>query len=278
MARSDRPAEDYTIDELMSVCIARQLKDGEIVAQGLATPLVVAGYLLAKLTHAPNLRFDSAIGQALCEDWAPVGLARIEDLWLGKALMGDGFVRAAADVLPRVAPTEFFRPAQIDAQGNFNNIAIGSDYERPFMRLPGTGGIPDVTVVSHNVYIYVPRHSKVTFVEKLDFVSGLGHVPVRPHGAGPRYCITDLGQFDWASGRMRLTSYHPGVDIQRIQRRTGFELEIAPDVHETPPPTVEEVRLLREEIDPLGVRKLELLGGQARKDLIREILRQEGAL
>ena len=103
MARSDRPAEDYTIDELMSVCIARQLKDGEIVAQGLATPLVVAGYLLAKLTHAPNLRFASAIGQALCEDWAPVGLARIEDLWLGKALMGDGFVRAAADVLPRVA-------------------------------------------------------------------------------------------------------------------------------------------------------------------------------
>lgn len=278
MASPAQLAEDYSVDELMSACIARQLDDGEIVAQGLATPLVVAGYLLAKLTHAPNLRFASAIGQALCEDWAPLGLARIEDLWLGKALMGDGFIRAAADVLPRVAPKEFFRPGQIDEQGNFNNIAFGEDYERPFMRLPGTGGIPDVSVISDHVYIYVPRHSKVTFVEELDFVSGLGHIPDRPHGAGPRYCITDLGQFDWANGHMRLTTIHPGVDMKRIRRKTGFELEVAPNVHETPRPTVEEVRLLREEIDPLRVRKLELLGGQARKDLIRSILEQEGAL
>lgn len=270
-------AGDYTVDELISVCISRQLRDGELVAQGLATPLVAAGVLLAKLTHAPNLRFASAIGQALCEEWAPLGLARIEDLWLGKALMGDGFIRAAVDVLPRHTPKEFFRPAQIDARGNFNNIAIGEDYSRPFMRLPGVGGIPDVTVLSDQVYIYVPRHSKVTFVETLDFRSGLGHEPGRPHGAGPCYCITDLGQFDWANGRMRLTSWHPGVEIKRIQRRTGFKLEIVPDARETPPPTAEEVRLLREEIDPLGVRKLELLGGQARKDLIRDILRQEEA-
>ncbi len=278
MMQPARPADDYTVDELMCVCIARQLEDGEMVAQGLATPLVAAGYLLAKLTHAPHLRFASAIGQAICEDWAPLGLARVEDLWLGKALMGDGFIRAAAEVLPRFTPKEFFRPGQIDAQGNFNNIAFGESYERPFMRLPGTGGIPDVTVLSDAVYIYVPRHSKVTFVERVDFVSGLGHVPGRAHGAGPRYCITDLGQFDWADGRMRLTTYHRGVTVERIQGRTGFELEIAPGVSETPPPTAEEVRLLREVIDPLGVRKLEMLGGQARKDLIRHILEQEGAL
>ncbi|HEC23640.1 MAG TPA: hypothetical protein ENI95_12075 [Chloroflexi bacterium] len=273
-----QPADDYTVDELISVCIARQLEDGEIVAQGLATPLVVAGYLLAKLTHAPNLRFASAIGQAICEDWAPLGLATIEKLWLGKALIGGGFVRAATEILPRFAPKEFFRPAQIDAQGNFNNIAIGKDYRKPYMRLPGTGGIPDVTTFSEHVYIYVPRHSKVTFVERVDFVSGLGHSPERRRGAGPRYCITDLGQFDWANGRMRLISYHRGVEPRRIQRRTGFELEIAPDVHETPPPTEEEVRLLREEIDPLGIRRLEMLGGTARKELIRTILEREGVL
>ena len=273
-----QPADDYTVDELISVCIARQLEDGEIVAQGLATPLVVAGYLLAKLTHAPNLRFASAIGQAICEDWAPLGLATIEKLWLGKALIGGGFVRAATEILPRFAPKEFFRPAQIDAQGNFNNIAIGKDYRKPYMRLPGTGGIPDVTTFSEHVYIYVPRHSKVTFVERVDFVSGLGHSPERRRGAGPRYCITDLGQFDWANGRMRLISYHRGVEPRRIQRRTGFELEIAPDVHETPPPTKEEVHLLREEIDPLGIRRLEMLGGTARKELIRTILEREGVL
>jgi acyl CoA:acetate/3-ketoacid CoA transferase beta subunit len=272
------PAEDYTVDELMSVCISRQLEDGEMVAQGLATPLVVAGFLLAKRTHAPNLRFASAIGQALVDDWAPLGLARIEDLWLGKAVIGGGFVRAVAEVLPRFTPKEFFRPGQIDAHGNFNNIAFGDDYARPFMRLPGTGGIPDVSVISDHVYIYVPRHSKVTFVEQVDFVSGLGHVPGRPNGAGPRYCITDLGQFDWANGRMRLASIHRGVAMARIERKTGFTLEVAPGVGETPPPTVEEVRLLREEIDPLGVRRLETLGGGARKNLIREILAAEKAL
>lgn len=271
-------ASDYTIDELISVCIARQLEDGEVVAQGIATPLVVAGYLLAKLTHAPNLRFASAIGQAICEDWAPLGLARIEELWLGKALVGGGFTRAVTEVLPRMAPKEFFRPAQVDVHGNFNNIAFGKDYDHPQMRLPGTGGIPDVSVFSNHVYLYVPRHSKVTFVEKVDFVSGLGHVAGRLRGTGPQYCITDLGQLDWQDGRMRLISYHRGTTVEHVQRKTGFELVIAPHLQETPPPTSQEVSLLREEIDPLGIRKLEILGGQARKDLIRAILEQEGAL
>ncbi len=278
MPSSSQPAEDYTVDELISVCIARLMEDGETVAQGLATPLVAAGFLLAKLTHAPNLRFASAIGQGIAEDWAPLGLARIEDLWLGKALMGSGFIPAVTEVMPRFAPKEFFRPGQVDAAGNFNNIAFGQSYEKPYMRLPGTGGIPDLTIFSHNIYLYVPRHSRVTFVEKVDFVSGLGHTPDRTCGAGPRYCITDLGQFDWAAGRMRLTSIHRGVTPAHLQRKTGFELDIAPGVRETLPPTEEEVRLLREEIDPLGVRKLEMLGGQARKDLIRDILEKEGAL
>lgn len=269
---------DYTTDELICVCIARQLDDGEIVAQGIATPLVVAGYLLAKHTHTPNLRFASAIGQALCEEPAPIGLARVEELWLKHALIGGGFTRAACEILPRFAPKEFFRPGQIDPRGNFNNIAIGKDYQRPRMRLPGTGGIPDVSTFSDKIYIYVPRHSRVTFVEKLDFVSGLGHTPDRIRGAGPRYCVTDLGQFDWANGHMRLTTYHPGVAIDRIQAKTGFEFETAPDVTETLPPTAEDVRLLREVIDPLSVRKLELLGGSARRDLLREILEQEGVL
>ncbi|MAS33436.1 MAG: hypothetical protein CL610_05480 [Anaerolineaceae bacterium] len=269
---------DFTIDELISVCIARQVVDGEVLAQGINTPLVTAGLILAQCTHAPNVRFASAIGQAICQDWAPLGVGRIEDLWLGKALMHVGFAAAAADLLPGYNPKEFFRPAQVDSCGNFNNVAFGKDYRRPRMRLPGTGGMPDVTTYSDHIYLYVPRHSRVTFVEQVDFVSGLGHVPLRKRGHGVNYLISDLGQFDWANGRMRLISYHPGVSIERVQAKTGFTLEIAPDVHETPPPTAEEVRLLRDEIDPLGVRKLETLGGSARKDLLREILEREGAL
>lgn len=266
---------DYTIDELISVCISRQIEDGELVIQGLATPLVTAGYLLAKLTHAPNLLFASAIGQALCRDWAPLSLSRVEDLWLDKAMVNLGFTRSAAELLPVFCGKEFFRPAQVDPHGNFNNVVIGSDYARPMLRLPGSGGIPDVTTFSDRVYLYVPRHSRAVFVEQLDFVSGLGHTAARTRGAGPCYLISDLGQFDFARGRLRLTALHPGVSLDKVQQKTGFPLEIAPDLTETAPPGVQELRLLREEIDPLGIRRLETLGGGARKRLLREILENE---
>ena len=273
---------DITRDEIMVVCMARQVRDGEIVAQGLATPLVAAAYLLARHTHAPNLYFASAIGQSVCRHPAPLGLTHVESLWLDRSLNNVGFVRAAADMLPRLRPMEFFRPGQIDSAGNFNNIAFGADYRRPRMRLPGTGGIPDVTTFLENIYLYVPRHSRVTFVAKLDFLSGLGYHPARRHGAGPRYLVTDLGQFDFQGGGsspyagcMRLLSYHPGVEIRRIQARTGFELDIAPDVHETPLPTPEELAILREQVDPLGIRQLESLGGAARRQRLHEIIAHE---
>lgn len=271
-------AYDYTIDELICVCIARQVEDGEVLTQGINTPLVAAGYILAKCTHAPNVRFASAIGQSICEDWSPLGLARAEDMWLKHGLMHVGFVAAAVDLLPKYKPKEFFRPAQVDAAGNFNNIAFGKDYFRPRLRLPGSGGIPDVTTYSEQVFLYVPRHSRVTFAERIDFISGLGHNAQRKRGTGPRYLISDLGQFDWAHGRMRLTSLHRGVTIEDVQRKTGFPLQIAPDLTETPAPSFAELDLLRTTIDPLGVRKLETLAGAARGDHLRWILEQEGAL
>jgi acyl CoA:acetate/3-ketoacid CoA transferase beta subunit len=262
----------FTSDEIMAVCISRQIVDGEVVVQGLATPLVAAGYLLARYTHAPHLYFASAIGQSLCREPAPLGLTRIESLWLDRALVNVGFVTVSADVLPNLKPKEFFRPGQVDRFGNFNNIAFGKDYRHPRMRLPGTGGIPDVTTIAERVYLYVPRHSRVTFVSELDFVSGLGHHPARKHGAGPRYLISDMGQFDYSEGRMRLISYHPGMSIAQIQARTGFELDLAPGVCETPPPDPEELRLLREEIDPLGIRRLEALSGAERRTLLHKII------
>jgi glutaconate CoA-transferase, subunit B len=270
-----KQTSDITPDEMMVTCISRQVQDGELVAQGLATPLVACGYLLARHTHAPKLNFVSAIGQGLCQQPAPMSLLRIESLWLDRALTNIGFVQAAADVLPHFRPKEFFRPGQIDAVGNFNNIAFGKDYldgGLPRMRLPGSGGIPDVTTFIDDIYLYVPRHSRVTFVSQVDIRSGLGHSPERTHGAGPKYLVSDMGQFDYANGRMRLVSYHPGVSIAQIQARTGFELEVAPEVQETLPPTPEELRLLRQTIDPLGIRRLELLSGSARREALHEIM------
>jgi acyl CoA:acetate/3-ketoacid CoA transferase beta subunit len=269
---------EATLDELISVCISRQVVDGELLAQGINTPLVMAGYILARLTHAPKVQFASAIGQAIGVEWAPLSVARAEDHWLTKGLIHVSFAEAALDLLPGFHPKEFFRPAQVDQAGNFNNIAFGRDYRRPRMRLPGSGGIPDVTPFSDRIYLYVPRHSKLTFVEKVDFVSGLGHSPERKAGTGPRYLVSDLGQFDWADGVMRLTSLHPGVSVEDVRRKTGFDLQIPTTPATTPEPSCDELRLLREVIDPLGVRRLEMLGGSARKEHLRWILEQENAL
>lgn len=268
----------YSIDELMCVCIAKQVRPGQLWAQGISTPLVMAGLILAKLTHAPDVRFMSAIGQGITQEWAPLRLCRVEDSWLTQSLLHVGFISGALDVLPSVAPLEFFRPAQVDARGNTNNVAFGRDPQRPRMRLPGSGGIPDVSVQYDHMHLYVPRHSRVVFREPIDFVSGLGHVPQRVRGAGPRYLISDLGQFDWHEGRMRLISVHPGWTAEAVQGKTGFELTIAPDLQQTPAPTAEHLRLLREVIDPLHVRKLETLSGATRKALLREIIEQEQAL
>jgi acyl CoA:acetate/3-ketoacid CoA transferase beta subunit len=271
---------EITPDEIMICCIARQIQDGEVVAQGLATPLVAAGYLLARYTHAPHLYFASAIGQGVCRNPAPLGLSRVESLWLDRALTNIGFVRAVTEALPCLQPKEFFRPGQIDPGGNFNNIAIGKNYfdinpPRPRLRLPGCGGIPDVTTFISDIHLYVPRHSRATFVPTLDISSGLGHHRLRRHGKGPNYLISDLGQFDFYQGKMRLVTIHPGVRVEQIQSRMGFELLTAPDLHETPLPTDTEIRLIREEIDPLGIRRLEMLGGASRKQLLREILAME---
>jgi glutaconate CoA-transferase subunit B len=279
---------NYTIDELICVCIARQIEDGEVVAQGIATPLVAAGYILAKLTHASNVAFVSAIGNSICYEWAPLSLSHIEEIWLGRATHILSFAEIACTVLPTFSPREFFRPAQVDPYGNFNNAVIG-DYQTlrpgsgqaPRLRLPGCGGIADVTAFSPRIYLYVPRHERRVFVEQLDFRSGIGFLSGEGEeerqqrgitSPGPRYLVSDLGQFDYAHGRMRLISRHPGVSVAEVQAQTGFPLEVTPDVTETPPPTPEQVRLLREEIDPLGVRRLECLSGGERRAVLREII------
>jgi len=250
------------------------------MAQGIATPLVVAGYILAKLTHAPDLIFAVAIGGCATDSWAPLSISRAEEASLERPLYIFGFDEVVGTLMFTLQPKEFFRPAQVDPRGNFNNVVLG-DYYAPKLRLPGCGGIADVTNYSSQVYLYVPRHSRAVFVERLDFVSGVGVLEEEQRrglsilSPGPRYLVTNLGTFDFEGGQMRLLSYHPGVNVEKIQKKTGFPLAMAPDLHETPPPSAEEVRLLREEIDPLGIRELERLSGGRRRGKLREIIERE---
>jgi len=271
----DSIALNITPDEIMVNCISHQVADGEVIVQGLATPLVAAAFLLARRSHAPNLYFASAIGQGISKTPAPLGLTRIENYWLEYNIKSTGFTQVTCEVLPWLKPKEFFRPAQVDPQGNFNNIAFGQSYSQPRMRLPGTGGIPDVTTFSSQNYLYVPRHSRITFVPRLDFRSGMGYNDHRIHGSGPRYLISDLGVFDFQDGSLRLLSIHPGVTLDQITHRTGFPFQVSETLHETPLPTIFELQLLRTEIDPLGIRRLEFLPGSARRELLRDIIRIE---
>lgn len=269
---------EFTIDELMVVCIARQVENGDVLAQGLATPLVAAGYLLAWRTHAPDACFASAIGQTICREGAPLRLARTETLWLDRAMNAFGFAAAVLDLMPSVPFKEYFRPGQVDPHGNFDNLAIGSDLRRPRLRLPGVGGIPDVTTYSHGVYLYVPKHSRVTFVGHVQRMTGLGHHAARRAGSGPVSMLTDLGMFDYPDGRMRVRSLHPGVDFETVQTHTGFELQRPASSETTPPPTDRELSLIRDEIDPLGIRRLEFLAGPERRLALKELLLAEAAL
>lgn len=275
LKQPDTQAAAWTIDELICVCLARRINDGEVVALGLATPLPAAAAVLAQHTHAPQLFFASAIGQTFCQRGPALGLTTAEGQWLEAALNSFGFVQAAADYLPRSRPKEFFRPGQVDPAGNFNNVSFGRDYRRPRLRMPGVGGIPDVSVVMDHVELYVPRHSRVTFVKQLDWRSGLGHTSDRRWGSGPQWLVSDLGQFDFEGGRMRLKSLHPGVTLERIRRKTGFELEVAEDLHETEPPSEAELEALRRQADPFGLRRLEMLGGPERRRVLREIIDAE---
>ncbi len=261
-----------TPDEIMVTCISHLVTDGEVIVQGIATPLIAAAFLLARRTHAPNLYFASAIGQGISQTPAPLGLTRIENYWLEHNLNNTSFTQVTCEILPWLKPKEFFRPAQVDPNGNFNNIAFGQSYSQPRMRLPGTGGIPDMTTFSNQNYLYVPRHSRITFVPRLDFLSGMGYSDQRHQGSGPILLISDLGVFDFLDGCMRLLSIHPGVSLETITHRTGFPFQVTTNLDETPLPSDLELRLLRTEIDPLGIRRLEFLPGSARRVLLKEII------
>jgi acyl CoA:acetate/3-ketoacid CoA transferase beta subunit len=149
--------------------------------------------------------------------------------------------------------------SQLDRFGNQNISCIG-DWARPKRQLLGVRGAP-VNTLNNPVSYWVPRHSPRIFVERVDMVSGVGY----DHAAGARYhriprVVSDLGVFDFETRdrSMRIASLHPGVTVEQIQGATGFDLAIGPDVPYTRDPSADELRLIREVIDPTGAREREV--------------------
>jgi len=275
--------EEYTIDELMTVLMAREVRNDDIMIVGVATPMVWAAFTLAKLTHAPEAIYHYIMGNTFVYEPRQVSLLYLE-MNTKRAYRFQNSVECTLESLPsdKLTTIEWFRPAQIDQYGNTNNICIG-DWDKPKVRLPGCAGIADFSMFySRGSFLYTPRHNSRTFVssEKLFFVSGVGFQDGKKSecgGAGPQCVITNLAylDFDPQSKRLRLKSKHPDVDVKIIQDSTGFDLLLPNKIEETKPPTKKELNLLREKVDPLSIRKLEVLSGTERKTLLNEIIKKE---
>jgi len=276
-------SEDYTIDELMTVLMSREVRNDDVMIVGVATPMVWAAFTLAKVTHAPDAIYHYIMGNTFVMEPRQVSLLYLE-MNTARAYRFQNSVECTLESLPsdKLTTIEFFRPAQIDEYGNTNNICIG-DWNKPKIRLPGAAGILDFSMFyAHGSFLYTPRHDTRTFVpsERLDFISGVGFPDGKPSicgGSGPQCVITNLAylNFDDNTKRMKLGSIHPGVDLETVKESTGFELITQNELKETIPPTIKEIKLLREKVDPLNIRKLEVLSGNEREELLDDIIQKE---
>ncbi len=265
--RNSPAAEDYTVDELMVTVLADQFRNGDQCCNGMASFIPVAAFMLARLTHAPDLVWlPSSGGLESRPDRIPASTLEAP-LWRDSIM----YIEQYGDFWNFVLNGRWIEKfcvgaAQLDQYGNANNSVIGDDFHAPKVRLPGTAGLADMGSIGKKLYYWNPNHSPRSMVEKVDFVSAAGYLD---GGAarerlglqgGPQLVVSNLAVMDFhpTSKRMQFRSTHPGVSIGQVTAATGFEL-LMPEsaVPETRPPTQEQVRLIRETIDPDNMRKRE---------------------
>ncbi|TKJ33392.1 3-oxoacid CoA-transferase [bacterium (candidate division B38) B3_B38] len=246
---------EYNPTELL-ICIAsRQMEDRTSAFIGTGIPMLAAA--LAKKTHAPELAavFEfGGIGSPL--ELLPLAVGGSRTFYKALAAMSICDVMEAAQ--RGLIEYGFLGGAQIDMYGNLNSTVIG-DHDRPKVRFPGSGGANDIGSLCWKT-ISIMRHDRRRFVEKVDFITTPGYLSGPgarekaglPAGTGPYRVVTDLALlgFDETTRWMKLLAVNPGVTVEQIKENTGFELIIPDRVEQNAPPSLEELRLLREEIDP----------------------------
>lgn len=246
----------WTPAELLAVMGSRQLRDDTTVFAGVGVPLLAAA--LAQARHAPNLTMvieGGIIGPRIRPGRLPISTNEMRAACRASMLPGitDAFLFAQRGFLDY----GFMGGAQIDEHGNINTSVLGSDYWRPKVRLPGTGGANDIASLCREVFI-LTAHERRRFVRRVDFVTSPGWLDGDgsraraglPFGGVSRV-VTTLGilGFDPATRRMRIEARHPGVTLDTIRASTGFELLEAPAIAETEAPAPEELEILRA-LDP----------------------------
>ena len=244
----------YTPSEMMIVASARQLAGERVCFVGVGPPNIACN--LARRTVAPNLElvYESGVFGAVP---ARLPLSIGDPTLVTNSLQVTSMFELFAFYLQAgLIDVGFLGASQIDRFGNINTTVIG-DYARPKVRLPGSGGACEIAINAKKVFVIMPQ-SKRSFVERIDFRTSPGHLGgERPKGwigEGPSVVVTDLGvyRFRPKTGQMFLASLHPGVTLQQVTDATSWELDASDAVEETPPPTDEELRLIREELDPEG--------------------------
>lgn len=246
----------YTATELMICCAARELEDGKTVAVGTGLPCAAA--MLAQKTHAPNLVICfEAGGLAPILPTMPISVG--DSTTFHRACMATSMADVMQFCQRGVIDYTFLSGAQIDPYGNLNSTMIGTDYHKPAVRLPGSGGANDLASFCWRTLI-VMKHDAKKFVTKLDFLTTPGYLGGTgkreaaglPADSGPYRVITDLCVLDFhpETKRMRVFSLHPGKTLEQVRRATGFDIDAVADVGETTTPTGTELNLLRLQVDP----------------------------
>ncbi|MPZ14648.1 MAG: 3-oxoadipate--succinyl-CoA transferase subunit B [Chloroflexi bacterium] len=253
--RAQTEAPEFTTSELMVVVGARELKDGQLVFAGLGIPQIAVA--LAQRTHAPRLIVLNEIG-LVDPHQIELGVGNADPRHWYRAAVFSSFLDIVGMVGHRgLVDVGFLGALEIDEFGNNNSSEVQRD-DGGIRRFGGGGGANDIASHAKST-IMIIRHEARKLVERLvhntspGFLTG-GDARRRAGlpGRGPSRVITDkaLFTFDTTVGRIKLLSIHPGITHEDVRVSTGFPLEIPPGVPETGPPTQEEVRLIREELDP----------------------------
>lgn len=280
MSRASVDTEaEWTVDELLVVLLARTVDDESVCSVGSVSPLTGAAYRLAKRLWAPRAVLMTQNGGLIDVAAGPLTLTLSDFLDNASAASAAGGDETYEWFYQQGLVThEAVSAAQIDRRAATNNLEIDLSDGR-LLRLPGQGGMADVANLHANFTLYLPRQSKRNLVEEVHRVAARRtlHDDEARRGRGLQpgrtRLFTNLGVFelDTESDELILTHLHPGVTQVELQDECGFRVRTADEVKPTQPPTPEELKLLRTEIDPLGIRRLEFCSAQERTEMIREL-------
>jgi len=247
---------DYTLRELMAISAAREISNGDIVFCGTGISMVAA--MAAKHLNAPEsiIFFETGAIDSSLEE-IPMAVADPRVMYL--AASNGGLLESFATMQNQITGsrvTGILGAAQIDKFGNLNSTCIG-DYFRPKIRFSGSGGACDVASYVSRCIIFM-QHEKKKFPKKVDYLTSPGYLdgPGAREKAGlipggPTAVVTNMAvmRFDDKTKEMYLSKYYPGITPQKILENMEFDVDVSRATEQTPP-TAEELRILRDKVDP----------------------------